>query len=80
MEIQHLVVLLVWIGFGITSGVMASIKGRSFLIWMFLTLLLSPVWLFILLVLSSIKKCPFCASTIPQQARVCARCSREQPA
>lgn len=80
MEIQHIVVLLVWIAFGVASGFLASLKGRSFLIWMSLTLCLSPVWLFILLVLSSIKKCPFCASTIPQQATVCARCSRQQPA
>jgi hypothetical protein len=47
METTTIVVLLVWIGFGIVSGVMASIKGRSFLIWMFLTLFLSPVWLFV---------------------------------
>jgi hypothetical protein len=42
-------------------------------------LFLGPFVVLMALISRSTKKCPFCLSSIPIAARVCARCQREQP-
>lgn len=42
-------------------------------------LLLGPFVLFMTFITPSMKRCPFCLSNIPIEAKVCARCQREQP-
>jgi hypothetical protein len=42
-------------------------------------LLLGPFVLFMTFITRSMKRCPFCLSNIPIEAKVCARCQREQP-
>lgn len=78
MEYVTYVVVGFWLLTPVASWIVATLKGRSVIIWTLLTLCLSPVSLVVLLFLPSVKQCPFCATSIPKQATVCGRCQRPQ--
>jgi ribosomal protein S14 len=83
-----------WIVLSILCGVYASSKGRSGVRFFFLALCLSPLIGFIAAAIASpnvkkqddkklqdgqLKKCPFCAELVKQEAKVCRFCNREFP-
>jgi len=67
----------VWLIFAILVGVWASSKGRSFLGWMLLAILFSPLLASLLLLIKgSARRCPFCRGGVPKEALVCRHCGR----
>ena len=69
--------LFFWLFFAFLVGLLASSKGRSFLGWTLLALVISPLLagLFVL-VLGTGRRCPFCRAGVPKDATVCQHCSR----
>jgi len=77
-------VIIFWIFLSILVGVFASSKKRSGLGWFFLSLIISPLITFIIILIigqspGSLKKCPKCAEQVKVEARVCRFCGFDFP-
>lgn len=81
-----------WFLFSIAVGILASNRGRSGLVWFFLSLLLSPLLGLVFCLVSkdlsaakvqqqpngqTHRKCPKCAEFIKPEASVCKHCGAE---
>lgn len=68
-----------WLLFGFVGLVMGPKYGYSQLVGFIAGALLGPFVLLMPFTAGGSKKCPFCASMVPREAIVCAKCQREQP-
>ncbi len=79
-----MIFFIFWILFSILVGVFASSKKRSGVGWFFLSLILSPLIAFLIVLIAgpasgSVKKCPKCAEEVKVEAQVCRFCNYEFP-
>lgn len=90
-----LFIVFVWFVFAIVVGSAARSRNRSGFNWFLLSLFVSPllttVWLFILPKrsgltrneqieqLRSLRQCPSCAETVKREAKICKHCHRDLP-
>lgn len=88
--IFSLIFLFTLIFLSIMVGVFASTKGRSRVAFFFLSLILSPLVSFIAALIitpindgkkvaknDGVKKCPYCAELVKEEAIVCKHCRRD---
>lgn len=78
-----------WILFSFLAAVLADRRGRSSIVWFFLSILISPLFgILLVLALADLKKqaaaaeratCPLCAEQIPRAARRCPQCRTDLP-
>lgn len=76
--------IIFWLFLSILVGVFASSKGRSGIGWFFLSLIISPLIGFIIVLVAgpptgSQKKCPKCAEMVKTEAIICRFCQYEFP-
>lgn len=82
-----MVYLVIWLGFGIVSAMIANSKGNSGCGWFALGVLLGPIGLLMAFFTSdneqeknfrngNTKRCPYCAEYVKQEAIVCKHCGR----
>lgn len=88
-----MIILLIWLLFGVVTAVVASNKGRSGCGWFALGVLLGPFGFILALVVSKderaadddalragdAKKCAFCAELVKTEAIVCKHCGKDIP-
>jgi len=66
-----------WLFFALLVGLLASSRGRSFLGWMLLAIVLSPLLAGLLvLVIGPARRCPFCGGGVDKNVLVCRHCGR----
>ena len=73
-----------WVFLSILVGIFAGSKSRSKFGWFFISLLISPLIAFIILLVAgpragSLKKCPKCAEQVKAEAEICRFCSFQFP-
>ena len=68
-----------WLILMIVTGVVASRRGRSVVVWLLLALIFNPIVILILLVLPdrNLKTCPACAEEVKRDAQICRFCGYE---
>jgi len=65
--------MLLWLLFGLTAGLIASNKGANFVLWFVLGLLFGPFGVLFSLFAGG-KRCPHCLSKIHKDATRCPQC------
>lgn len=70
-------ILLLWLGFAVGVGILASRYQRSGFGWFVLAMIISPLLsgILILALGPSGKKCPNCGETVKKEARTCRYCN-----
>lgn len=84
-----MIFFIVWVGFGIIGALIATSKGRSGVLWFFLSLLVAIIAIPVVACLPKIdqaekakadgtgKTCPRCAEVVKAEARACRFCNYE---
>ena len=71
-------IIFFWIIFAVAVGLLAIRFGRSFVIWLFVSLVFSPLLAVIfLLILGTARKCPQCKGGIDKDAKKCRHCGSD---
>jgi hypothetical protein len=87
LVILSFVVFFAWIGCSFAIGSYATGKGRSFGGWFGISLLISPIIAYFVLMFAQpeagdentgkYRKCPQCAETVRTEAKICRHCHSE---
>ena len=79
--------LIGWLTFAVAPAVLAARRGRTGVGWYFVSLLISPLLAFVLLLVlpnleederrAMMRKCPACAELVRPEAKICRFCRHE---